>query len=172
MNVFRWNARDYNMNEKSRYLVSAELLSHTRFDHRRHEAIVAADPADGSLIGSARYVQVPGERETAEVAVVVGDDWQRRGVATALLAALSTRARENGIERFRAYVASDNTVVLDALERAGATRAAPNGAELEFNVDVPRDGIGERLRTPLRAAGAGQLRMVERVARRLGIWRG
>jgi RimJ/RimL family protein N-acetyltransferase len=153
--------------------LSAEDLHYlTEVDHSRHEAIVAVDPADGILIGSARYVQVPRERETAEVAVVVGDDWQRRGVATALLTALSARARENGVERFRAYVASDNTVVLDALERAGATRAASDGAELEFNVDVPRDGIGERLRTPLRAAGAGQLRMVERVARRLGVWRG
>jgi RimJ/RimL family protein N-acetyltransferase len=106
------------------------------------------------------------------VAVAVADDWQRRGVATALLDALSRRARENDVERFRAYVSSDNTVVLDALERAGATRAGAGGGEMEFNVDVPRDGLGDRLRTALRAAAAGQLEMVERVARRLGIWRG
>jgi RimJ/RimL family protein N-acetyltransferase len=153
--------------------LSAEDLHYlTEVDHRRHEAMVAVDPASGSLIGSARYVQVPRERETAEIAVVVGDDWQRCGVATALLGALSTRARENGIERFRAYVASDNAVVLDALERAGASRIAREGAELEFNVEVPDDDLGERLRTPLRAAAAGELRLVERVARRLGVWRG
>jgi RimJ/RimL family protein N-acetyltransferase len=152
--------------------LSTEDLDYlTEVDHRRHEAMVALDPADGSLVGSVRYVQVPGERETAEVAVAVVDDWQRRGVATALLAALSTRARDNGVERFRAYVSSDNAVVLDALERAGATRAPGDGAELEFDVEVPRDGLGERLRTALRAAGAGQLSMVERVARRLGVWR-
>jgi RimJ/RimL family protein N-acetyltransferase len=163
---------------RRRYLTPATELSAedqeylTELDHRRHEAMVGLDPADGSLIGTARYVQVPGERECAEVAVEVVDDWQRRGVATALLSALSGRALENGIERFRAYVSSDNAVVLDALERAGATRAPGGGAELEFEVDVPRDGLGERLRTALRAAGAGQLRLVERVARRLGLWRG
>lgn len=152
-------------------LSTEDLVYLTEVDHRRHEAMVAVDPADGSLVGSARYVQVPGERETAEVAVVVGDDWQRRGVATALLSALSRRARENGVERFRAYVSSENAVVVDALTRAGATRApSADATELEFNVDVPHEGLGERLRTALRAAGAGQLELVERVARRLGIW--
>lgn len=152
--------------------LSAEDLEYlTEVDHRRHEAMVAIDPADGSLVGTARYVQVPGERECAEVAVAVVDDWQRRGVATALLGALSRRAHENAVQRFRAYVSSDNAVVLDALERAGATRAPGSGSELEFEVDVPEEGLGERLRTALRAAAAGQLRMVERVARRLGVWR-
>ena len=143
----------------------------TNVDHRRHEALLAIDPADGSAVGSARYVQVPGEREIAEVAVVVGDEWQRRGVATALLGALSARARDNGVERFRAYVAAENAVVVDALMRAGATRSRSDGTELEFIVDVPQDGLGERLRTALRAAAAGQLRMVGRVARRLGVRR-
>jgi RimJ/RimL family protein N-acetyltransferase len=152
--------------------LSAEDLAYlTEVDHRRHEALVAVDPADASIVGSARYVQVPGERETAEVAVAVVDDWQRRGVATALLAALSKRARENGIDRFRAYVSSENAVVVDALRRAGATRApSADASELEFDVEVPQEDLGERLRTALRAAAAGQLNLVERVGRRLGIW--
>jgi RimJ/RimL family protein N-acetyltransferase len=160
-----------------RFLTPATDLSHedlvylTEVDHRRHEALVAIDPADGSIVGVARYVQVPGERDVAEVAAAVADDWQRRGVATALLAALSRRARESGVERFRAYVSAENDVVVDALRRAGATRApSPDAAELEFNVEVPYDGLGDRLGTALRAAGAGQLHLVERVGRRLGIW--
>ena len=115
-------------------------------------------------------MQVPGERDTAEVAVEVVDDWQRRGVATALLRALSERARRNDVETFRAYVSSDNAVVLGALERAGAIRTGREGSELEFNVPVPRDGLGDRLRAALRAAASGQLLLAERVARRLGIW--
>jgi RimJ/RimL family protein N-acetyltransferase len=96
-------------------LSSEDLAYLTEVDHTRHEALVAIDPADGSIVGSARYVQVPREREAAEVAVAVVDDWQRRGVATALLSALSKRAHENDIERFRAYVSSENAVVVDAL---------------------------------------------------------
>lgn len=151
-------------------LSAEDLVYLTEVDHRRHEAVVALDDEDG-LVGVARYVQVPRERTYAEVAVAVVDAWQRRGVATALLGALSERARENGVERFRAYVASENAVVVDALERAGAVRAPRTGAELEFEVDVPEHGLGDPLPTALRAAAAGQLRMVERVARRLGIWR-
>jgi RimJ/RimL family protein N-acetyltransferase len=153
--------------------LSAEDLAYlTEVDHRRHEALVGVDPADGSIVGSARYVQVPRERETAEIAVEVADDWQRRGVATALLSELSKRARENGVVRFQAYVSSENAVVVDALTRAGAVRApGADASELEFNVEVPQEGLGERLGTALRAAGAGQLRLVERVGRRLGIWR-
>ncbi|HKP89588.1 MAG TPA: GNAT family N-acetyltransferase [Thermoleophilaceae bacterium] len=154
--------------------LSAEDLAYlTEVDHRRHEAVVAIDPADGSIVGSARYVQVPRERETAEVAVAVVDDWQRRGVATALLSYLSRRARENGIESFRAYVSSENAVVVDALSRAGASRAPSSGAsEIEFNVEVPQEGLAERLRVALRAAAAGELDLVGRVRRRLGIWSG
>jgi RimJ/RimL family protein N-acetyltransferase len=152
-------------------LTAEDLHYLTEVDHHRHEAVVAIDPAEGRLVGSARYVQVPGEREAAEVAVAVADDWQRRGVATALLAGLSVRARENGVERFRAYVASDNSVVLDALERAGATSRRSEAGEIEFNVEVPQEDLGDRLRTALRAAAAGQLELVERVVRRLGIWR-
>jgi RimJ/RimL family protein N-acetyltransferase len=152
--------------------LSAEDLAYlTEVDHRRHEALVAIDPADGSIVGSTRYVQVPGERETAEIAVAVADDWQRRGVATALLSALSKRAHENGVLRFRAYVSSENAVVVDALTRAGAARApGADATELEFEVEVPQEGLGERLGTALRAAATGQLRLVERVGRRLGIW--
>ena len=152
--------------------LSAEDLRYlTEVDHRRHEALVAIDPESDRIVGVARYVKVPGEREAAEVAVAVADDWQRRGVATALLMALSRRARENGVVRYRAYVSSDNDVVIDALMRYGAEGTDGDGPEeLEFNVDVPTEGLGERLRTALRAAAAGQLRAAARMARRLGVW--
>ena len=152
-------------------LSAEDLIYLTEVDHRRHEALVAIAPDDGRFIGVAHYVQVPGEREVAEVAVVVADDWQRRGVATALLMALSSRARENGVLRYRAYVSSDNEVVIDALGRAGAKRAGEDDPdEIEFNVDVPTEGLGDRLRTALRAAAAGQLRAAANMARRLGVW--
>ena len=152
--------------------LSAEDLRYlTEVDHRRHEALVAIEPEHGRIVGVARYVQVPGEREVAEVAVVVADDWQRRGVATGLLMALSRRARENGVLRYRAYVSSDNEVVIDALARYGAERKDGDGPEeLEFNVDVPTEDLGERLGTALRAAAAGQLRAAARMARRVGVW--
>jgi RimJ/RimL family protein N-acetyltransferase len=159
---------------RRRYLTPAteltpeDLAYLTEVDHRRHEAVIALDE-DGHCVGVARYVQVPGERDTAELAAEVVDDWQGHGVATALLGDLSERALENGIRQFRAYVSTDNRVVLDALGRVGAERTGGESGEIEFSVDVPRDGLGDRLGGALRAAATGQLRLAARAARRLGL---
>ena len=103
--------------------------------------------------------------------MAVGDEWQRRGMATELLMALSERALENGISTYRAYVSTDNEVVLGALDRAGAERVAGDEDEVELTIEVPAEGLGDRMGTALRAAGAGQLRLARSLARRLGITR-
>ena len=149
-------------------LTSEDLAYLTEVDHNRHEALIALDE-NGRAIGVARYVRVPGERELAELAAEVVDDWHGRGVATALIRKLSDRALANGIRGYRAYVSSDNEVVLDALQRAGARHDGEEAGELEFVVDVPRDGLGVRLRGALTAAGRGQLRIARRMASRLGL---
>jgi RimJ/RimL family protein N-acetyltransferase len=149
--------------EDVRYLVEV--------DHRRHEALLALDE-DGRGIAVARYVRAPRDRTTAELAVVVADDWHRRGVATALLDRLSERARENGIEHFSAIVSEDNDVVLSALERAGAERAGvTDEGEVELAVAVPTGDLGERLSGLLRAAAEGQRDFVSAGLRRLAVWR-
>jgi GNAT superfamily N-acetyltransferase len=131
--------------------ISDEDLEYlTDVDHRRHEAVVALD--DGRMIGVARYVRTPGDPESAEVAVVVVDDRQNQGVGKALLDELTERARENGIARYTAIVSQDNDIVLNALERAGAeTTGTTDDGEIEFAIDVPSEGLGERLRSALRS---------------------
>jgi RimJ/RimL family protein N-acetyltransferase len=138
-----------------RFLVPTNALSDedlaylTEVDHRRHEALVALEGE--RLVGVARYVRAPRDRESAEVAVVVVDDRQGQGIGTALLDRLTERARENGISRYTALVSPDNDIVIGALERAGADRTATNDeGEIEFAIDVPAEGLGERLRTALR----------------------
>src|SRR5213078_2200993 len=65
--------------------LSDEDLRHlTDIDHRRHEALIALDPAGGEVVGEARYVSLPGRPGTAEVAAVVDEEWRGRGLATAL----------------------------------------------------------------------------------------
>jgi RimJ/RimL family protein N-acetyltransferase len=148
--------------EDLRYLVDV--------DHRRHEALLALD-GDGRAVAVARYVRTPGDRESAEVAVVVVDDWHRRGLATVLLDRLTARARENGIEHYTAIVSEDNDIVLGALDRAGAERTGTSGeGELEFVIDVPSDGIGERLSSLLRAAAASPRGFLAAGAARLRVW--
>jgi len=87
-------------------------------DHRRRFALVAERPDGGrpALVAVARYEpsEDPG---VAEVAFVVQDDWQNRGLGTLLLGDLLRAAAANGIERFRAWVLADNRRMLDLLAR-------------------------------------------------------
>lgn len=63
-------------------------------DGRARAALVAVDGDD--IVAVARYAAEPGA-SSAEVAIVVEDAWQRRGVGTRLLAALFELAAANGL---------------------------------------------------------------------------
>jgi len=105
-------------------------------DHRARLALVVESPADpDALIAVARYEPAPGEPGTAEVAFVVQDGWQDRGLGTVLFADLLAAAAVNGIERFRAWVLADNRRMLDLIARLGEVthRAIEQGViELSF----------------------------------------
>jgi GNAT superfamily N-acetyltransferase len=88
----------------------AELRYLTEVDGRNHVALVAERPNAPvrALIGVARYVRLPDDPEAAEVAVVVADPWQGRGIGTLLVDELAPRARARGVRRFTATMAGDN----------------------------------------------------------------
>jgi L-amino acid N-acyltransferase YncA len=107
----------------------------TAVDHQSHVAVVAIDPDSGEILGSARYVRIPGRcPATAELAVEVIDGWQRRGLGRGLLQALGRLAQANGVERLLAIVSNDNVPMQLLMLRAGAT-AQPTGWELEYTID-------------------------------------
>jgi RimJ/RimL family protein N-acetyltransferase len=83
-------------------------------DHQRRFALVAEDGAPPALVAVARYEPLP-DKETVELAVVVQDSWQGKGLGTLLLRELLRAAELNGIRRFRAYVLADNRRMLNVL---------------------------------------------------------
>jgi RimJ/RimL family protein N-acetyltransferase len=88
-------------------------------DHRTRLALVVQSPADPeALIAVARY-EAGDEPDTAEVAFVVQDGWQDRGLGTILFQAILRAAIANGIRRFRAWVLADNRRMLDLIARYG-----------------------------------------------------
>jgi GNAT superfamily N-acetyltransferase len=89
-----------------------------RVDYDRRLALVAEhDGPDGpALVAVARY-EPAGPPDTAEVAFVVQDGWQNRGLGTVLLGDLLAAAEARGIRQFRAWVLADNTRMLDMLAR-------------------------------------------------------
>jgi GNAT superfamily N-acetyltransferase len=73
-------------------------------DHCDREALVALD--DQGIVGVARYGTGPGESH--DIAVVVADDWQGRGLGALLLRRLAHIARLRGISSFHATMLGDN----------------------------------------------------------------
>jgi GNAT superfamily N-acetyltransferase len=133
-----------------------DLVYLTEVDHHDHEALIAHSDSRQPL-GVARYVRGD-DRRKAEVAVVVVDDWQGRGVATALLDRLSDRAREEGVRIFTATILTENRDAMGLMQSRGETRqVGPTSATSELEIELPRRGMGERLRSALREAAAGVL---------------
>ena len=85
-------------------------------DYRRRLALVVEHGPATELIAVARYESTD-EPATAEIAFVVQDAWQNRGLGTLLLGDLLAAAEARGIRRFHAYVLADNRRMLDLLQR-------------------------------------------------------
>jgi RimJ/RimL family protein N-acetyltransferase len=94
----------------------AHLLANV--DYERRLALLAehGPPAAPELVGVARY-EATAQADTAEIAFVIQDAWQNRGLGTLMLDALLTAAEARGIRRFRAYVLTSNTRMIDLLVR-------------------------------------------------------
>ena len=91
---------------------------HSAVDYRTQLALLAeCGPREQpELIAVARY-EPTDEPGTAEVAFVVQDAWQGKGLGTIMLNELLAAAAERGITRFRAYVLADNPRMLGLLRR-------------------------------------------------------
>jgi RimJ/RimL family protein N-acetyltransferase len=118
-------------------LSAAELRYLTDVDHHDHEALGALDHAAGRGVGIARYVRDAEDRQAAEIAVTVVDDWQGRGLGTELMAQLSDRARQEGIRRFTALTADGNAAVARLLRNMGAERVGYEAGTVEYEITLP-----------------------------------
>jgi GNAT superfamily N-acetyltransferase len=97
----------------------SELRYLTEVDGRDHVALVAEYPGEPvrRLIAVGRFVRWLDDPEAAEVAVVVCDDWQGRGVGSVFAQRLAAQARRGGISRFTATMASDNVPAHKLMQR-------------------------------------------------------
>jgi GNAT superfamily N-acetyltransferase len=120
--------------------LSPALLDYlTTLDYRDQFALVAFVEEDQEGIGLARWTRDRDHPTEAEAAVVVLDDWQHRGVGSALLTALIDEAVAAGIEVFTADVLWENRIILDPVRALGARIGPlePGVARVEF--DLPAD---------------------------------
>lgn len=102
---------------EERYLVEA-------VDGVNHVALVATPCDDPErIIAVARFIRSREDPASAEFAIVVGDEYQGRGLGGELLERLAQRAGELGVRRFTALMLSDNVAMHRLVARLDAQTA-------------------------------------------------
>jgi GNAT superfamily N-acetyltransferase len=103
-------------------------------DHCDREAIAALEGDE--IVAVARYLRSPGA-DVAEVALVVADEWQRRGVGRLLMRRLGRLARRRGIRAFVGTIAGENRAALLLVRSVGpGVRARWTTGEFEFEMPL------------------------------------
>lgn len=139
-----------------------ELEYLTAVDHHAHEALVALEPDTRRGLGVARFVKDPADPRLAEVAVVVGDEWQGRGLGGALTHRLATRAVEEGVRCFTATMLESNRAIEELLRGVGPIeRVHVGGGVAELRVRLtPEHPCPQVLHQALGAAARGDLTLI------------
>lgn len=135
--------------ERTRYLrffgpyprVSDKDLFHfTNVDHHDRVALIVLLGEEVIAVG--RYERLP-DRDEAEVAFLVEDEHQGRGLGSVLLEHLAAAAQERGIRRFVAEVLAENRKMISIFRAAGyePTRSYQEGVvHLVFDI-APTDTL-------------------------------
>jgi acyl-CoA synthetase (NDP forming)/RimJ/RimL family protein N-acetyltransferase len=142
-------------------LTPREVERFTTVDHEDRVALVAL--LDDRFVAVARYDRTPGTTE-AEVAFVVADEHQGRGVATLLLEHLAAAARERGITRFFAETLPDNRAMQGVFKAAGwksAARWADGLVHVEFPIDPTPESLAAQAAREQRADARSVARLLQ-----------
>jgi RimJ/RimL family protein N-acetyltransferase len=89
-------------------------------DYIDHFVFVLLDGADGPVVADVRFVRDVEDPSVAEIAFIVADDYQGRGIGNFLMDAVTVAARVGGVQRFTARLLAENHAMRGILERFGA----------------------------------------------------
>jgi len=105
-------------------------------DYVEHFVWVLVDGEDGPVVADARFVRDVDNPAVAEVAFIVADDYQGRGIGSFLMDAAIIAARVGGIQRFTVRMLSENDSMRSIFDRYGADwkRDEPGVVVTEFDV--------------------------------------
>ncbi len=120
----------YSLSEKSvqtRYMTHTMTFPHkdvqqlTNINYQQDIAIVGVVPGpegDEHLVAMAQFFFEP-KTQSAEVAFVVHDEWQQKGMGTYLLDYITKIAKQRGVKRFFARVLPGNKPMLSIFHNSG-----------------------------------------------------
>jgi acyl-CoA synthetase (NDP forming)/RimJ/RimL family protein N-acetyltransferase len=122
-------------------LSERDLRRFTHVDHVDRVAFVVL--LGDQIVGVGRFDRYPGT-DDAEIAFLIEDAHQGRGLGSVLLEHLAAAARERGIKRFVAEVLAQNSKMVRVFQDAGykAERSYEDGVvHLTFPVDQTEDAL-------------------------------
>jgi acetyl coenzyme A synthetase (ADP forming)-like protein len=79
----------------------------------------AIEDKNKRIVAVGRYTRLPDNRKTAEIAFIIHETYQVKGIGTKLIEWLATTARKNDIDTFEAYVLPENTMMLSVFQGYG-----------------------------------------------------
>ncbi|BBZ77533.1 acetyltransferase Pat [Mycolicibacterium anyangense] len=107
-------------------------------DYVDHFVWVLVDGVDGPVVADARFVRDVVDPSVAEIAFLVGDAYQGRGIGNFLMDSLVIAAHVGGVQRFTARVLSDNLPMRTILDRFGAHWQRDEPGVVTTAFDVPK----------------------------------
>jgi acyl-CoA hydrolase/GNAT superfamily N-acetyltransferase len=119
----------YELSDRSRYLrflghksshPHGETQKLVDADYAASMALVVVEPTSGHLVAMAQYEVEPGTG-FADIAFVVRDDWQRRGIGSCLMRRMIELGRAKGVLGFTADVLPGNLGMMLVFQQSGLT---------------------------------------------------
>ena len=122
----------------------AKMQEYVNVDYRKTLSIVGliGEPGEGRIIAEARYVRLP-DLPYADVAFVVDENYQGKGIARFLFETLVRIAKGKGIDGFRADVLATNTSMLKVFESVaeGPIQAVMEGGVYQLTIPFLKQEI-------------------------------
>ena len=113
-------SRYFRFMDALRELTPMMLVRFTQIDYDREMAFIGTVERDGreAEIGVCRYITNP-DGETCEFAIVVSDEWQRRGLGRKLMSQLIDVAKASGLKAMVGHILAANHGMLALCETLG-----------------------------------------------------
>jgi acyl-CoA hydrolase/GNAT superfamily N-acetyltransferase len=103
-----------------RYLPHTVLQKMAAIDYTKQMVILAVvEGGEKELVVGVGQFVVTGDTHTAEIALAVRDDYQRKGIGSELLSYMTEVAKRQGLLGFTADVLGENKPVIKLLEKSG-----------------------------------------------------
>ncbi|HNA51161.1 MAG TPA: GNAT family protein, partial [Mycobacterium sp.] len=111
----------------------------SRLDDPEQVVWALVDGPDGPVVADARFVRDETDPTVAEIAFIVGDAYQGRGIGNFLMDALTVAAHVGGVKQFSARVLTDNLPMRTILDRFGAEWERDEPGVVTTVFEVPKE---------------------------------